>query len=238
LAKLVVTLDATNHHRPRLIIVPPTTEVHSFANRSEADQAVQALSKAGFDLRKLSLLGEGHRGALHTLRERSTGEHIGAWASVGVVWGAVFGLIASVPSVWLAAVHGHVVAALAHMLAGSVILGGIAVAVGAWTRPGKVDCESQDDSKAQVLDTYRLVIRGSAEDHAQARRVLDLDRSSELRPHDVDEAPPVDPDMVQAGASVHPFLSPSRPAGQHHTEAQEQRTGMTRASVQGSRRSG
>jgi hypothetical protein len=240
LAKLHDALARARHNRSRFIIVQTTTEVHSFDNRVDADQAVQALSKAGFDMRKVSLLGKSHHGDQHTLRERSSGEHVRSWASVGLVWGALVGLLAPVPADGLAATQGYLLATLIHTLAGALVIGGVGVAVGAMTRPGTGTGAgvSGGHPAAQESDTYRLVIRGSADDHAQARRVLDMDRPP-VRTHATDGTlASVRPSLPSTGASVHPFQPVGRPASRRHVDAVERHNGMSRQSVEGSRRSG
>lgn len=172
--------------------------MHNFASRAAADQAVLALSQAGFDMRKLSLLAKGHHADIHTLRERSTAEHVRSWVGVGMVWGALFGLLAPASASGLADSHGYLVATLIHTVGGAAGLGGLAAVVGALNRPGRhggdvridiqgqakadaqggADGHSKGDSATHEHDAYRLVIRGSADDHAQARQVIEHTRSA------------------------------------------------------------
>ncbi len=149
-------------------------------------------------MRKLSLLATEHHADRHTLRERSTAEHVRSWAGVGVVWGALFGLLAPASVSGLADTHGYLVATLMQTVGGAAGLGGLAAVVGALNRPGHHGGEVQRnvqgatnadslggaqghtkvDAATHEHDAYRLVIRGSAADQAQARQVIQLSRSS------------------------------------------------------------
>lgn len=172
-------------------------------------------------MRKLSLLGKAHHGAHHTLRERSTGEHLRSWIGVGMVWGALFGLLAPVADGGLAASQGYLVATLIHTLAGAATLSALAAAVGALTRPGRDGSAPQGTGALHEQDGFRLVIRGSAEDHALARRLLDTNSTSAVQvAAAVDIAAetsvPVDRTVQPApGASVHQFQPSSRSAPRH-----------------------
>jgi hypothetical protein len=238
---LAVEAGITSNYQSRSIIVPSTNEVHRFDTREQANRAAQGLSKAGFDMRKVSLLGKTHHGAHHTLRERSTGEHLRSWIGVGMVWGALFGLLAPVPEGGLAASQGYLVTTLIHILAGAATLSALAAAVGALTRPGQDGGGPQGTGASHEHDGFRLVIRGSADDHALARPLLETNTSSTEQPHagadtaadrsgDASgavssdsagnaavEAPlPVDRTVQLApGASVHLLQAPSRLATRH-----------------------
>jgi hypothetical protein len=178
LVTLADEAEIKSNNQSRFIIAPSTNEVHSFDTREQVNQAAQVLSKAGFDMRKLSLLGEGHHGALHTLRERSTGEHIRSWTGVGLVWGALIGLLAPVPDGGLATSQGYLVATLIQTLAGAAALSVLAAAVGASTRPGRDGGVPQGAGVSHEHGGFRLVIRGSTDDHALARRLLETNTSS------------------------------------------------------------
>ncbi|MEY2690347.1 MAG: hypothetical protein RL375_4547 [Pseudomonadota bacterium] len=235
---LVTLKDASAevvHHRSRSIIVHPVNEVHRFDSRAEADQAFLALSRAGFDMRKLSLLDVGHPGQRHALHGRTTGEHIRAWAGAGLVWGALFGLVAPMPARGLDASQGALVVTLLQTLAGGVTLGGLAALLGVLTRPGRRGADADTAAQAQEATAYRLVIRGAAEDHAQARQVLDRlhpgVRSRGLTGHG-------DLDGAGRGASVHPFHAAGRAMGRRHVDAAERQAGESRTTLHRSRRSG
>lgn len=218
LTKLDVALATTTLHQSRPIIVQTTNEVHCFDNRAEADQAVHALSTAEFDMRKLSLLGKGHHDDRHTLRERSAEEHVRAWTAVGVVWGGLFGLLSLLPESGLAASQGYLVAALVHTLVGAALLGGLAAAAGVLMRPGQGEGTSGGDAKAHTADVYRLVIRGSAEDHAQARRILESSRAMAGRADAANAESPYGTGQVAQGASVHSLQAVGRPGSRYQAD--------------------
>ena len=76
-----------------------------------SQSAIKALSRAGFDMDKLSVVGERYRAEEHALGFYSTGDRITAWGGTGGFWATVWSLLAGpavsfVPQVGLVAAAG------------------------------------------------------------------------------------------------------------------------------------
>ena len=69
----------------------PVIAVHT--NHSGAEAAVKALGRAGFDLKKVSIVGKGYRTEEHAMGFYTLGDRVKAWGASGGFWGAAWGLL-------------------------------------------------------------------------------------------------------------------------------------------------
>ncbi|MET3119617.1 hypothetical protein AAKU64_003858, partial [Undibacterium sp. GrIS 1.8] len=67
--------------------------VHIFNSHIEAEEAIQTLSKAGFDMKNLSLIGKGYHSEEHPLGFYTLGDRVKTWGGNGAFWGAIWGLL-------------------------------------------------------------------------------------------------------------------------------------------------
>ena len=96
-----------------------TSDLPFFVYRThlEADEAIQSLHRAGFDVKKLSVIGKGYHSEEHALGFYTAGDRIRTWGATGAFWGGVWGLLLApavffLPGLGLVAMAGPVVAAL------------------------------------------------------------------------------------------------------------------------------
>ena len=59
-----------------------------FNTHVEAEDAIQSLNRAGFDVKKLSLIGKGYHSEEHPMGFYTTGDRIKSWGGLGAFWGA------------------------------------------------------------------------------------------------------------------------------------------------------
>jgi hypothetical protein len=101
----------------------------------EAEQIVKELQKAGFDMKKLSILGRDYHAEEHVVGYYNTGDRVRYWGKLGAVWGGFWGLLFGsaflfVPGLGPIVVGGPLVSWIIGALEGAAVLGGIS-AVGA-----------------------------------------------------------------------------------------------------------
>lgn len=154
--------------------VPP---VYVYNTHQEAEAAIQALSRSGFDVKKLSLVGKGYHTEEHPLGFYTLGDKVRAWGGTGAFWGGIWGLLMApavffIPGVGLVAMAGPVVAALVAALEGAVLVGGISAIGAALTRIGVPSDQVMKYETALKVDKYVLMVHGDAADAAQAGTVL------------------------------------------------------------------
>jgi len=154
-----------------------SSSVYVFPTHVEAEAAIRLLSKSGFDVKKLSLVGKGYHSEEHPVGFYTAGDRIKAWGGVGAFWGGIWGLLFApavflIPGVGLVAMAGPFVAALVAALEGAVVIGGISALGAALTQVGVPKDQVIKYETALKADNFLLLVHGSAEDEAQVRNVL------------------------------------------------------------------
>ena len=161
----------------------PRCATHLYHTHADADRAVLALSKAGFDMKKLSLLGKGYQSEERPVGFYTAGDRIKSWGGAGAFWGGIWGLLLApavfvLPGVGVVAMAGPFVAALVGALEGEVLLQFLIEAVvlsalgAALTQLGVPKEQVIKYEAAIKVDGFLLVVHGNAEEQSQARRIL------------------------------------------------------------------
>jgi len=148
-----------------------------FNTHVEAEDAIRSLSKSGFDVKKLSLVGKGYHSEEHPVGFYTVGDRIKAWGGIGAFWGGVWGLLLApavffLPGLGLLAMAGPVVSALVGALEGAVVVGGGSALGAALAQIGVHKDHVIKYETALKADNYVLMVHGSPEELAQARAVL------------------------------------------------------------------
>ena len=151
--------------------------VYIYNTHVEADEAIQALSRSGFDVTQLSLIGKGCHSEEHPLGFYSTGDRIKAWGGMGAFWGGVWGLLMApavfvLPGLGVVAMAGPVVAALVGGLEGAAVVGGLSALGAAFSQLGMPKEHAMRYETALKADKYLLVVHGTDAQAAQASQVL------------------------------------------------------------------
>jgi hypothetical protein len=106
-----------------------------FTTHIEAEGAVKELQKAGFDMKKLSILGKDYHAEEHVVGYYNTGDRVRYWGKLGAFWGGFWGLLFGsaffvIPGIGPIVVGGPLVAWIIGALEGAAVVGGLS-AVGA-----------------------------------------------------------------------------------------------------------
>ena len=161
-----------------------TSDLPFFVYRThlEADEAIQSLHRAGFDVKKLSVIGKGYHSEEHALGFYTAGDRIRTWGATGAFWGGVWGLLLApavffLPGLGLVAMAGPVVAALVGALEGAVVVGGVSALAAALTRAGASPQQAIRYETELKADKFLLMVHGTPEEAAHARRILADDKA-------------------------------------------------------------
>jgi hypothetical protein len=151
--------------------------VHVFNTHVEAEEAIDSLRRADFDVTKLSLIGKGYHSEEHPVGFYTAGDKIRSWGGVGAFWGGIWGLLLApavflLPGLGLVAMAGPLVAVLVGALEGAVVVGGVSALGAALTQIGVPKNQVIKYETAIKVDKYVLLVHGSAEEVAKARTVL------------------------------------------------------------------
>ena len=108
----------------------PNLPVYLFDTHADAEQAIRSLNDAGFNMKKLSLVGKGWHTEEQAMGFYTSGDRIKSWGGRGAFWGSLWGLLFSpavfiLPGIGLLALAGPIVVALVSALEGAVVVGSI-----------------------------------------------------------------------------------------------------------------
>ena len=153
------------------------SSLYVFNTHVEADEAIRSLSKSGFDVKKLSLIGKGYHSDEHPIGFYTAGDRIKSWGGTGAFWGGIWGVLMApavffLPGLGLIGLAGPIVAALISALEGAVVVGGLSALGAAFTTLGVQKAQVIKYETAVKADKYVLVVHGNAADATQAHSVL------------------------------------------------------------------
>lgn len=109
--------------------------VATFDTHMEAENAVKELQKAGFEMKKLSIVGKDYHSDEHVIGYYNMGDRTQAWGKTGAFWGGLWGILFGsallfVPGLGPVMVAGPLVASIIAGLETAVVVGGLS-AIGA-----------------------------------------------------------------------------------------------------------
>jgi len=159
-----------------------------YPSHTAAEAAVKELQKAGFDMKKLSIVGRDYHTDEHVVGYYNVGDRMQVWGKAGAFWGGLWGLLFGSAFFWIPGlgpllVAGPLVNSIVGALEGVAVVGGLSV-LGA----GLYNLGIPKDSVLRyetVLGTDRfvLIVHGSLEDTVQAKQILDRTSPESLEHH-------------------------------------------------------
>jgi hypothetical protein len=154
-----------------------TSPAHIFATHALAEEAIQILSRSGFDMHKLSLIGKGYHSEEHPIGFYTMADKIKTWGGAGAFWGGIWGMLLApavflVPGFGLLAMAGPMVSTLIGALEGAVVLGGVGAIGAALTHLGVRKDEVIKYETALKADQYVLLVHGDEQDRVKVKSVL------------------------------------------------------------------
>src|SRR5579862_7791473 len=101
-----------------------------FADHDAAETAVKKLAEAGFEMKKLSVVGKGYHSEEKVVGFYNVGERVKFWGMRGAFWGGLWGLFfgglfVTVPGVGPLVVLGYLAAMALGAVENAVVVGGL-----------------------------------------------------------------------------------------------------------------
>jgi hypothetical protein len=143
----------------------------------EAEQAVKELQRAGFDLKRLSIVGKDYHTEENVVGYYNTGDRMNYWGKLGAFWGGIWGLLLGsaffiVPGIGPLVVAGPLVSGIVGALQGAVVFGGLS-AVGAGLYSIGIPKDSVITYETAIKsDKFVLVVHGTTDELDRAKNVL------------------------------------------------------------------
>jgi len=159
-----------------------------FNTHEEAEQAVKDLGKAGFDMKKLSIVGKGYHSEEDAIGYYNTGDRVMFWGKQGAFWGGLWGLLLGsaffwVPGVGPLAVGGPLVAAIVGALEGAALTGGLTALGAALYSIGIPKDSIIKYETALKADKFLVIVHGTKEEVARAADILGTNKKAEVATH-------------------------------------------------------
>jgi hypothetical protein len=164
-----------------------------YDHHADAEQAVLALQKAGFDMTKLSIVGKGYHTEEQPIGYYNTGDRVKYWGGTGALWGGIWGLLLgsaffAVPGVGPLVVGGPLVAAIVAGVESAVLVGGFSAIGAALYSIGIPKDSIVRYETALKVDKYLVVLNGPADEVAKAAATLRSTNAASVDEHSMPAA--------------------------------------------------
>jgi Protein of unknown function (DUF3341) len=166
-----------------------------YDSHAAADDAVKELQKAGFDMKKLSVVGKDYHTDEQVVGYYNAGERMKHWGKLGAFWGGLWGLLFGaaffwVPGIGPVLVGGPLVAWIVAALEGAVVVGGLsAIGAGLYSLGIPKDSIVMYETAVKA-GKYVVVAHGTAAEAAKARDIMSTLKPSGLTEHVLEPATP------------------------------------------------
>src|SRR5664280_850815 len=159
-----------------------------FKSHIEAETAVKELQQAGFDIKKISIVGRDYHTDENVVGYYNVGDRMKYWGKQGAFWGGIWGLLFGsafffIPGIGPLVVAGPLVSWIIGALEGAVIVGGLS-ALGAGLYSIGIPKDSVVKYEAALKsDKFILLAHGTAAEVATAKDILQTTHSIEVAVH-------------------------------------------------------
>jgi len=159
-----------------------------FNAHTEAEEAVRNLQKAGFDMKKLSIIGKDYHAGEHVIGYYNTGDRIGYWGKMGSFWGGIWGLLFGsaffmVPGIGPIVVGGPLVGWIIGALETAAVAGGLGIVGAALYSIGIPKDSILKYENSLMMNKFLVIVHGTPGDIGQARDILYDAKSVETNVH-------------------------------------------------------
>ncbi len=155
-----------------------------------AEAAVKDLQRSGIDMKKLSIAGKDYHTDEQVVGYYNSGDRMKYWGKMGALWGGFWGLLFGAAFFWVPGigpllVAGPLVASIVAGLENAAVVGGLsALGAGLFGLGIPKDSILQYET-AVKSDKFLLLMRGTAEDAAKAKQVLNATHPASVGHHEL-----------------------------------------------------
>ena len=159
-----------------------------YKSHLEAEAAVKELEHAGFDMKKLSIVGRDYHTDEHVVGYYNAGDRMKYWGKMGVFWGWIWGCFFGsaffmIPGIGPLLVGGPLVIWIVGALENAALVGGLsALGAGLWSvgipKNSILKCET-----ALKTDKFVVIAHGTAEETTRAKEIIEGTMPETLEHH-------------------------------------------------------
>jgi hypothetical protein len=156
-----------------------------YSTHTDAETAIKELQHAGFDMKKISIVGKDYHTEEHVVGYYNVGDRMKYWGKLGAFWGAIWSLLFGsafflIPGLGPLVVAGPLVQVIVSVLEGAVVVGGMsALGAGLYSIGIPKDSILQYET-ALKSDEFLLVAHGSDQEVARAKEILEATASTHV----------------------------------------------------------
>src|ERR1700722_18180081 len=175
------------------VMSDPSNAVAIYESHTQAEAALQKLSGASFDIKKISIIGKGYHTEENVVGYYTTGDRMKHWGKTGAFWGGLWGLLAGsafflIPGIGPIMVAGSAVAWIVSGLEGAIVVGGLsALGAGLYSKGFSKGTALKYESSVKA-GKYLLIAHGTPEEAEAARRILGGTDAEEINVHEPDRS--------------------------------------------------
>jgi hypothetical protein len=163
-----------------------------FSEHSAAERGIQQLQKIGFNLNKLSIVGQEYQIEDSVVGFYTVGDRMKYWGKLGAFWGGLWGLLAGaafliIPGIGPVVVAGPVVAWIIGALEGTVLVGGLSALGAGLVSLGIPKHKVLHYENSLRSGKFLLIAHTTHEETDQIRELLTATEAEEV---DIQELPP------------------------------------------------
>jgi len=164
------------------------TVIAVFADHPAAEAAVKRLTTAGFDMKRLSVVGKGYHTEEKVVGFYNVGDRIKFWGTRGAFWGGLWGLFfgglfLTIPVVGHVIVLGYLASMAFSAIETAVVVGGMSALGAALYGIGVPKDSVIQYETALKADGFLVMAHGTAEEIARAKAILGTSNPSRLDVH-------------------------------------------------------
>ena len=159
-----------------------------FNSHPDAETSIKELQHAGFDMKKLSIVGRDFHTEEHVVGYYNAGDRMKVWGKLGAFWGGFWGLLFGsaffmIPGIGPLIVFGPLVGWIVGALEGAVVVGGIsALGAGLYSIGIPKDSIMQYET-AVKSDKFLVIAHGTADEVAKAKSILETAGATQIDVH-------------------------------------------------------
>jgi hypothetical protein len=159
-----------------------------YKSHAEAEAAVKELQRAGFDMKKLSIVGRDYHTDEHVVGYYNAGDRMKYWGKAGAFWGGIWGLLFGsafflIPGVGPLVMAGPIVGWILGALEGAVVVGGLsALGAGLYSLGIPKDSVLRYETAVQT-GKFVVIAHGSPDEMALARKTIHATSPETLEEH-------------------------------------------------------
>ncbi len=166
------------------VMTDPGTAVAVYPEHSEAETAIKALQKGGFDMRKLSIVGADYHSEEDVVGFYNTGDRMKSWGKSGAFWGAIWGgfwgvflgaALFVIPGVGPILAAGPIVAVIVGALEGAAVVGAISALGAGLVGLGVPHNSVLEYETAVKAGKFLVLAHGSRQEAERAKEILTND---------------------------------------------------------------